>query len=186
MTQRYAYLSIIICLAALASSARLEAQERQPYSLDQVVQLVESGVFTTGRIMMLVDESCIAFRMDDAATERLRSAGADVGLIASLGRACLKLPQVVETVVVAPAELDVSVGATRILRAQALAPDSTQLTGVVFEWISEDTAIAEVSGGGTVLGKAPGEVQVTAATQEGPLGTFPSGSSDAKNERMPL
>jgi hypothetical protein len=171
MTQRYAYISIIICLAALASSARLEAQERQPYSLDQIVQLVESGVFSTGRIMMLVNESCIGFRVDDAAASRLRSAGADEGLIASLERACLRLPLVVETVVVTPAELDVSVGVTGILRARALSPDSTLLTGVVFEWISGDTAIADVSGGGTVLGKAPGEVQITAATEEGPCGT---------------
>ncbi|UCC72860.1 MAG: Ig-like domain-containing protein [Gemmatimonadota bacterium] len=172
MTHRYACLFLLISLASLATMpSKLEAQEREPYSLDQIVELVESGVFSDTRILMLVRGSCLGFRFDDEAALRLRRAGATEGLIADLEDVCTELPRVVDTVVVTPAELDVPVGASRILRAQALAPDSTPITGVVFEWTSQDTAVAEVSGGGMVLAKAPGEVRVTATTREGPVGS---------------
>ncbi|UCC49307.1 MAG: Ig-like domain-containing protein, partial [Gemmatimonadota bacterium] len=148
----------------------MHAQERLPYSLEQLVQMVESGVFSDQRILMLVRESCIGFRMDEEATQRLSEAGASEGLIASLRRVCVNLPRVVTTVVVSPEELEVPVGASRILRAQALDPDSAQIAGVVFEWSSEDTVVAEVSMGGVVLGKALGETRVVAGTEEGPAG----------------
>ncbi len=173
MTQRYAYLLLLVCLAVSAILPnRLEAQEREPYSIDQLVELLESGVFSDERIEMLVRRSCIDFRVDDEAARRLSAAGASSSLIASLRSQCVRLPSgFVDAVVVTPAELDVEVGATRILRAQAIAPDSTQVMGVVFEWTSADTAVAEVSSGGTVLAKAPGEVRIAATTQEGPSGT---------------
>ncbi len=171
MMPRYAYLLLTACLAASAvAPARLEAQEREPYTIDDLVQLLESGVFSESRVKTLVERSCIGFRLDDAAVRRLSAADASTGLIADLREVCVRLPHVVETVVVTPAELDMAVGASRILRAQALAPDSTQMSGVVFEWASEDTAVAEVSGGGMVMAKARGEVRITARTQEGPTG----------------
>jgi hypothetical protein len=148
----------------------VHAQERLPYSLDQLEQMIQSGVFADGRILMLVRESCIGFRMDEEATQRLSEAGASQGLIASLRRVCVNLPRVVTTVVVSPEDLEVPVGASRILRAQALAPDSVQIPGVLFEWSSEDTVVAEVSMGGVVLGKAPGATRVVAGTEEGPAG----------------
>jgi hypothetical protein len=173
MTQRYAYLLLFVCLAMSAFvPTRLEAQEREPYSIDQIIELLESNVFSETRIEMLVGRSCVDFRVDDEAARRLSSAGASSRLIASLRGVCVELPSgFVDAVVVMPAELDMEVGATRILRAQAIAPDSTPVTGVIFEWTSADTAVAEVSGGGTVLAKAPGEVRIAATTQEGPSGT---------------
>lgn len=175
MTQRYAYLLLFVCLAMSAFvPAGLEAQEREPYSIDQIIELIQSGVFSDTRIVMLAERSCIDFRVDDEAARRLSNANASAALIAGLrsSSVCVRLPSgFVDSVVVTPAELDMEVGATRILRAQALAPDGTQITGVVFEWVSEDTAVAEVSGGGTVLAKAPGEVRIAATTQEGPTGT---------------
>jgi hypothetical protein len=170
MTQRYAYLLFLICFASLAAvPARLEAQERQPYSIDQIIELIDSGVFAETRILMLVRESCIGFRLDEDATRRLSGAGASAELIGGFRDVCVR--GFIETVLVTPAELDMEVGATRILRAQAMAPDSAQITGIVFEWTSADTAVAEVSGGGTVLAKAPGVVRIAATTQEGPSGT---------------
>ncbi len=171
MTNRYAWLVAVACLASLAPGAtRVHAQERLPYSLEQLVQMVESGVFSDQRILMLVRESCIGFRMDEEATQRLSEAGASEGLMASLRRVCVNLPRVVTTVVVSPEDLEVPVGASRILRAQALDPDSAQIAGVLFEWSSEDTVVAEVSMGGVVLGKALGETRVVAGTEEGPAG----------------
>jgi hypothetical protein len=175
MTQRYAYLLLFVYLAMSAFvPARLEAQEREPYSIDQIIELIESDVFSDTRIVMLAERSCIDFRVDDEAAQQLLSAGASSVLIAGLrsSTVCVRLPSgFVDAVVVTPAELDMAVGATRILRAQAMAPDGTQITGVVFEWTSADTAVAEVSGGGMVLAKASGAVRIAATTQEGPSGT---------------
>jgi hypothetical protein len=175
MTQRYAYFLPFVCLAMSAFVPnRLEAQEREPYSIDQLIELLESGVFSDERIEMLARRSCIDFRVDDEAARRLSAVGASSSLIASLRSSsqCVRLPSgFVDAVVVMPAGLDMEVGETDILRAQAIAPDSTQVMGVVFEWTSADTAVAVVSSGGTVLAKAPGEVRIAATTQEGPSGT---------------
>ncbi|UCC83000.1 MAG: Ig-like domain-containing protein [Gemmatimonadota bacterium] len=173
MTQRYAYLLLFVCLAMLAFvPTRLEAQEREPYSIDQIIELIESRVFSDTRIEMLVGRSCIDFRVDEEAARRLSAAGASSGLIESLRGVCVELASgFVDAVIVTPAELEMEVGATDILRARAIAPDSTPVTGVVFEWTSADTAVAVVSGGGTVLAKAPGAVRIAATTQEGPSGT---------------
>jgi hypothetical protein len=171
MTQRYAHIALI-CLAVLAfAPSRLEAQDRGPYTLDQVIQLVESGVFSDSRILMLTRESCLGFRVDDDATRRLVTAGASEGLIASLRRLCVQLPQVVTYVVVTPAQLDVPVGANGILRARALSPDSVEIANVMIQWSSEDTSVADVSGGGVVIGKSAGETRITAGTEAGPSGT---------------
>jgi hypothetical protein len=171
MPQRCVCITAIICLAVLSLGATgLQAQERLPYTLDQLVEMLESGVFAEQRILMLVRESCIGFRMDEEATQRLSEAGATLGLITNLRRVCVKLPHVVTTVVVSPGDLEVPVGASRILRAQALGPDSVQIPGVMFEWSCEDTVVAEVSMGGVVLGKVPGETRVVAGTEEGPAG----------------
>jgi hypothetical protein len=170
MTQRYAYPLILICLASLAAApAKLEAQAREPYSIEQVIQLIESGLFTDSRILALVRESCIGFRLDEEATRRISEAGGSAELLGGLRDVCSR--GFVQAVIVAPAELDMEVGGTGILRAQAMAPDSTPIAGIPFEWVSADTAVAEVSGGGMVLAKAPGEARIAATTQEGPSGS---------------
>jgi len=175
MTQRYAYLLLLVCLAVSAIVPnRLEAQERQPYSIDQIIELLQSGVFSETRIEMLVRRSCIDFRVDDEAARRLEEAGATRALIASLRSStqCVELPAgFIDAVVVTPTELEMEVGVTRILRAQAVDPSGAPVAGVLFEWMSADTAVAEVSGGGAVLAKAPGEVRIAATTPQGPSGT---------------
>jgi hypothetical protein len=185
MTQRYAYLLTLVCLASLAEGpARLEAQERQPYSIDQIIELIDSGLFTETRILALVRESCIGFRLDEEATRRISETGGSAEFIGGLRDVCSR--GFLDRVIVTPAELDMEVGATRILHAQAFDPDSIPITGVVFEWVSEDTAMAEVSSGGTVLAKAEGEVRIAATTQEGPSGTavVRVGTAAAEPEEM--
>lgn len=172
MTQRYAYLLLFACLAVSAIvPTRLEAQERQPYSIDQIIELLQSGVFSETRIEMLVRRSCIDFRVDEEAARRLAAANATASLIATLRDVCVELPAgFIDAVVVTPEELEMEVGATRPLRAQAVDPDGAPIAGVIFEWTSADTAVAEVSGGGMVLAKAPGEVRIVASSPEGPSG----------------
>ena len=133
--------------------------------------MIESGVFSTSRILTLAGDNCIAFRVDDAAQRQLLAENASEALIAGLRDVCIVLPQVVTYVVVAPAELNVPIGASGIVRAQALGPDSAQMTNVDFEWSVEDTSVANVSAGGTVVGLAAGETRVVARSAEGPEGS---------------
>jgi hypothetical protein len=169
MTYRYASLVILSCLALLVGgAASLHAQDELPYTLDQLVRLVESGAFTDDQLLELVQESCRGFRMDEDATQELQQAGASGSLVRSLLReVCERLT----TVVVWPAELEVVAGSSGILRARALLdPDSAQIPNVVFEWTSEDTTVADVTGG-VVVGKTAGETRITARTEDGDEGT---------------
>lgn len=170
MKHRHVWLGILLCLTlAPLRPARLEAQDRQPYTLEQLVRMVEAGVFPDGRILALARESCLGFTMDAEARNELREAGASEGLIASLRQICVRLPLVVTTIVVTPAQLELPVGASRPLRAQALANDSSRIANVTFEWSSEDTIVADVSMGGQVTGKAPGTTRIRVSTADGPV-----------------
>ena len=172
MTLRYAYITTLLFVLALAfGTSRALAQERPPFTLDQIVRLIESGVFSDSRILKLTGESCLAFRFDDEAMRTLVRAGASQGLVAGLRRACVKLPQVITYVEVMPGEIEVPVGANRIVRARGLGPDSALISDADFEWSVEDTAVADVSAGGVVLGKSPGETRVVATARDGPAGS---------------
>jgi hypothetical protein len=168
MTQRYAYIALVLSLALVPGGPSvLHAQEEFPYTLEQLTRLVESGAFPDERILELTRESCLGFRLDREAIRRLRSAGASEELIQRLGSVCVRLT----TVVVTPAELEIAAGASGILRAQALLdPDNTPLPNVVFQWSSEDTTVADVSAG-IVLGRMPGETRITVRTEEGQSGS---------------
>jgi hypothetical protein len=169
MTHRCAKIAVFLSLAVLLGGAsQLWAQEEYPYTLPQVLRLIESGAFPDERIVELTRESCIGFRLDGEAIRRLRAAGASEELIERLGGVCVRLT----TVVVTPAELEIEAGASGVLRARAmLEPDTTPLPNVVFEWSSEDTTVADVSAGGAVVGRMPGETRITATTPEGHSGS---------------
>ncbi len=172
MKQRYAWLGLFLCLALPPIwPGQLQAQDRQPYTLAQLIRMVEPGVFPDGRIITLARESCLGFTLDAEARRQLRQAGASEGLIANLRQVCVSLPRVVQSVVVTPAELELSVGGSSVLRAQALAPDSSQIANVAFDWSSEDTIVADVSMGGTVVGKMPGATRIRVGTENGPWAT---------------
>jgi hypothetical protein len=166
MTRRDIYLITLLCLLISCSwPTSLRAQEVQPYTLDQVVRLLESGVFSDNRIIGLAQENCIAFMVQGEAVRTLLSAGASVDLLNGLSEACVELP--LTWVAITPAELEVLIGSSSTLRAQALGPDSTQIPNIDFEWAVEDTSIAEVSADGLVAGKAAGETRVIARSAEG-------------------
>ncbi len=174
MKHRHVWLAILICLALPPLwPAQLGAQDRQPYTLEQLVRMVEAGVFPDGRILALARESCLGFTMDAEARNELREAGASEGLIAGLRQMCVRLPLVVTTIVVTPAELELPVGASRPLKALALAADSSRIGNVTFEWSSEDTIVADVSMGGQVTGKAPGTTRIRVSAADGPSATAP-------------
>jgi hypothetical protein len=68
----------------------LAGQERPAYTLDQLVILVESREFSDEGILYLARESCLAFRLDSEAAERLRAARATDELITGLRTACVR------------------------------------------------------------------------------------------------
>jgi hypothetical protein len=171
MKPRHVHFTALLCLAALGLPAVCSGQERQqrpPFRLEQLVELVESDVFPAERIVFLANQSCLGFRLDAAAEARLREAGATDQLIASLRGVCVRM---LTTVVVRPAEVQLELGTSRILRAEALDQDSARISNVILVWTSEDTTVAEVSSGGVVLGLAPGETRVTATIEGGPVGS---------------
>lgn len=75
---------LLVIAALLAGHGEVRAQSAEdPLSLEQVERLVESGV-TNNRIIALAARNKLAFRMDQAAERRLRSAGADDELLEAL------------------------------------------------------------------------------------------------------
>lgn len=168
MTSRFPTLAVLLGLTLLGEPSRADAQEDLPYTLDQLVRLIRSQAFPEARLLELVRESCLGFRPTSrAVVDSLLDAGGSQNLIESLQRGvCVKLTRVS----VVPAEVDLAVGASRILRAEAmLEPDSVLIPNVPFEWMSEDTAVADVTSG-LVLGKAQGEVRIVARTPNGEEG----------------
>jgi hypothetical protein len=168
--RRAIYLISLLCVfISCAWPARANGQDVQPYTLDQIVRLLESGVFSDDRIIALAQENCIAFRVQGEPVRTLLSAGASVDLLNGLSEACVELP--VTWVMITPAELDLTIGDTVVLQAQALGPDSTQIPDIAFEWSVQDTSIAKVSADGTIAAKGIGETRVIARSEEGPEGT---------------
>jgi hypothetical protein len=168
MTHRYARIAALVSLALLAGGpSSLSAQEELPYTLNQLARLVESGAFSDQQLLELVQEACIGFDMSVEAVRRLRHAGASEGLLLSLRDVCVRLT----VVVVAPSELEVPLGGNGILRARAiLVPDSAEIANVDFRWSSEDTTIADVTGG-VVVAKRVGETGIVVETPDGYSGS---------------
>lgn len=169
MTQRYACMTALGLALALVWPLSLRAQEREPYTIDQLVRLVESRALSDSRILTLAERSCLGFFLDRRAEARLKEVGASESLIAELRGICVRLPRVVASVRVSPAQLELPVGAGRTLRAEALSPDSTSIPDIIFEWSSEDTTVVTVSTEGRVQGMAPGAARVTARLEDGPI-----------------
>jgi glucose/arabinose dehydrogenase len=74
-------------------------------------------------------------------------------------------PPTVTTVVVTAPETTLEVGQTLQLSATAAAGD-TPLEGHTFEWATSDAAVASVSSTGLVTGLTPGQVTISATTEE--------------------
>ncbi len=160
-----ALLLIVGCLIA----SPLAAQDRPPYTLDQLIQLLESGVFSEERVITLTEQSCLAFRLDEGAESRLRASGASNSLIRQLRGVCTRLSSAVASVRVTPSVLEIAVDSSGVLQARAFGPDTVEVPGVSVDWSSDDSTIARVMDG-TVLGVGPGTTTVSARTPDGVVG----------------
>ena len=79
---------VTFALAAAPDAATAQSSApKQPWSLPQVLELVQRGVKST-RVLKLVNQDCIAFEVDSASEEQLRSAGADTALVGGLRSVC--------------------------------------------------------------------------------------------------
>ena len=161
MTKRSACFSVLLLALVALGPRSLEAQDRPPLRIDQVVELITSGIFPDERVILLASQNCIAFQVNQETSDRLAEAGASSGLIGGLSGICVSL-----LVRLAPTEVELQVDSTTILQAEALSPDSVIVPSVIFEWISSDTSIAEVNSGGLVLAKSPGLADVRAMVED--------------------
>jgi len=157
--------TLYVALALPLLAGPLRAQGDQPYSVEQLIRLIESRVFSEERILGLTQESCIGFRLDADSEARLREAGASDALIEGLRENCVRLPYGVESLRLSPDSLELSVGRVRELRAIALDDDSLAVNNVPLEWSTSDSTIASVFGDGIVVGKAIGQAVITARVE---------------------
>ena len=172
MTLRYVRIVRIAALGLLLMTAgpqKLSAQERAPYTVEELVQLIGSGVFSDARILTVVTESCLGFFINDAVEARLGRVGASHDLIRRLRGVCVRAPRLVTSIRITPQLLEIAVEGQSMLSAQALGPDSVPITDIIFEWSAEDTSVVAVSSDGRVQGKAPGTTRVTARLADGPF-----------------
>jgi hypothetical protein len=78
----------LVLVLAVVPAGKAAAQNGTPYTLDQVLGLVQD--VPGERILQMVKGSCIDFRLSSANLERLRAAGADKDLLAGLRSTCNK------------------------------------------------------------------------------------------------
>ena len=80
---------LILCLSAPQVLHAQTEPTNPPYSLRDVVLLVEGG-HGASRILSRVGPDCISFRMNEAAEAELQQAGADAPLLAGLRDVCYR------------------------------------------------------------------------------------------------
>lgn len=159
----------LLLIAGCLIGSPLAAQDRPPYTLDQLIQLLESGVFSEERVITLTEQSCLAFGLDEGAESRLRASGASNSLIRQLRGVCTRLSSAVASVRVTPSLLEIAVDSSGVLQARAFGPDTVEVPGVSVDWSSDDSTIARVMDG-TVVGVGPGTTTVSARTTDGIVG----------------
>lgn len=82
---------LLIGLAAQLHGAAAAQQTNSPYTLQEVLVLVQGG-HSAARITSRISNDCIDFRVDAAAAE-LRRAGADDAMLAALRQVCYRAPR---------------------------------------------------------------------------------------------
>lgn len=83
---------MMLLSAILLTSNPAWAQERQPYTLEQIEGLLEARL-ATSVILGMVRTDCLTFQIDEEAVERLTAAGASRELIAALRDVCYEGPE---------------------------------------------------------------------------------------------
>ncbi len=171
-TRSYAWATglVIIVVAATLGPSEVAAQERNPITLDQLIRMIESGVFSDERVIGLTTENCLAFLIDEEAARRLQAAGATTSLVRRLRGVCTQIPRDISAVRVTPAELELAVGASLVLRAQALSPDTVEISDIPIQWSSEDSSVAIVRLGGAVEARGLGTTRIVALAADSVTG----------------
>jgi len=85
-------LSVLFFSAIGLTIQQAGAQERQPYTLDQLVGLLEARL-SAGVILEMVRSDCVVFRIDEDAERVLSESGATPYLIEGLRSVCYRGPE---------------------------------------------------------------------------------------------
>ena len=122
--------------------------------------------------------------------QSLQRSGSDVwtGPLTSTFGACNAEgppPAAVVSVVVAPATISITQGATQAFTATARDASSEPIAGVAFTWSSSANATATVSAADIATGVAPGDVTITATAPNGVTGTASLHVDPPSNPSLP-
>src|SRR5687768_4676752 len=80
---------LLSALVALPARGHAQAQTANPYTLPQLVTLLEGG-FSAAEVIRRVGAACISFRINAAAEAELRRAGADDAMLRELRSVCFR------------------------------------------------------------------------------------------------
>ena len=151
-----------LVLATPLAEARAQGE---PFTMEQLDEIVRSGAIAESRVVTIVTERCIAFPADGESMRRLRASGASESVLAAVRDACRILPGEPRWIRLEPNAVTVFTGIPIRLRVTALAPDSTMLDGVFVRWESSDSSVVAVRPDGTLEARTPGVAEVRARSR---------------------
>ncbi|MBI4512868.1 MAG: Ig-like domain-containing protein, partial [Gemmatimonadetes bacterium] len=160
----------IVCALALTAayaSSEGRAQGARPFTLEQLEEIVKSGLIAEARLVTLLGERCVDFVADEASLTRLRAAGATDPVLEAVGRACRVLPGEARWVRIEPRRAEIRVGKALALTAVVLAGDSSEIRDASVRWASSDSTKVAVGPDGRVTAMGRGVAVVTATAPSG-------------------
>jgi hypothetical protein len=151
--------ALALALAIPCSEARAQGR---PFTLDDLLEIVRSGVIAESRIVALVGQRCIAFTADEQHLGRLGAVGASESVLTAVRGACRILPGEPRWIRVEPVTVNAIAGSPVRLRAIALSPDSAVIDDAFIRWESSDSSVVDVLPDGTLEARSAGIVEVRA------------------------
>ena len=156
--------ALLLTILTTPSHARAQAQ---PFTLDELVEIVRAGAIAEARIVTLVGQRCVGFEADDENLAGLSDAGAREPVLAAVRRACRVLPGEPRWVRAAPATVNVTVGGPIRLETTAIGPDGAEIPGALLRWTSSDSSVVHVGPDGALEARRTGVAYVSAVGSNG-------------------
>lgn len=164
--RRLRLVGLSAALSAIALPFAARAQDL-PYTFDEVLRIVSSGVVREERIASLLHERCVAFHVDSPLLDRLAEAGAREAVLEAVRSACHILPGEPRWLWIEPDSVKLEVGERFTLAALGMGPRRDPLRSVEVRWTSDDPQVVTADEWGRVLAAAPGMTRVSAEATNG-------------------
>ena len=147
---------------ALVGLGRPARAQDLPYTVDEVLQILATGVVPDVRLAGLLRQRCVAFRAGDGTLQRLRDAGAGPETLTAVRTACRVLPGEPRTLRIEPDSVLLQPGERLTLSVRASGADGKPLERPGVQWSSEDPRVVSVDDEGRVAAGTVGMTRVTA------------------------